>query len=392
MKSSALQILRISILAIGTMLTMKATSADADTDTKAAAIKRAADEAILPVMKAHAIPGMSIGIFANGKQYVFNYGLASKSDSKPVTDTTLFEIGSISKTFIASMTTLAQGRGKLALTDTVADHLASLKGSSFGETTLLSLGTHTTGGLPQQVPDEVSNNEQLISYLKNWKPDHPQGQYRTYSNVSIGLLGVIAAQSLQQPTATIMQEQIFPALNMKNSYIVVPDSKRADYAQGYKQDDTPVRLKDDVLSAEAYGVKTTASDLVQFIKANIGEMKLTPEFALALKNTHTGYFKAGGMTQSLVWELYPYPTDIAAVIEGSTDHMARDATPVKEITPPMIPGTNVFIHKTGATNGFGAYIAFVPEKKMGIVILANKNYPSAVRIKTAQKILGQLGL
>lgn len=390
MKSSALKILRISILAIGSMLAITATSADVD--TKAAAIKRAADEAILPVMKAHAIPGMSIGIFANGKQYVFNYGLASKSEGKPVTDTTLFEIGSISKTFIASMTTLAQGRGKLALTDTVADHLPSLKGSSFGETTLLSLGTHTTGGLPQQVPDEVSNNEQLISYLKNWKPDHPQGQYRTYSNVSIGLLGVIAAQSLQQPTATIMQEQIFPALNMKNSYIVVPDSKRADYAQGYKQDDTPVRLKDDVLSAEAYGVKTTTSDLVQFIQANIGEMKLTPEFALALKNTHTGYFKAGGMTQSLVWELYPYPTDVAAVIEGSNDHMARDATPVTKITPPMIPGKNVFIHKTGATNGFGAYIAFVPEKKMGIVILANKNYPSAVRIKTAQEILGQLGL
>ncbi|MFZ6759447.1 class C beta-lactamase [Undibacterium sp. Ji50W] len=360
--------------------------------TKADAVKRVADEAILPIMKAHAIPGMTVGIVANGRQYVFNYGLASKSEGTPVTDATLFEIGSISKTFVATMATLAQGRGKLALTDTVADHIPSLKGSSFGETTLLSLGTHTTGGLPQQVPDEVSSNEQLITYLKNWKPDHPQGQYRTYSNVSIGLLGVIAAQSLQQPTAAIMQEQIFPAFSMKNSFIVVPDSRRVDYAQGYKQDDTPVRLKDNVLSAEAYGVKTTASDLVQFIKANIGEMNLTPEFALALKNTHTGYFKAGGMTQSLVWELYPYPTDVAAVIEGSTDHMARDATPVKKITPPMIPDANVFIHKTGATNGFGAYIAFVPEKKMGIVILANKNYPSAVRIKIAQQILGQMGL
>ncbi|MBI1772209.1 MAG: beta-lactamase [Burkholderiales bacterium] len=386
MKSIALQFLQVSLLSIGTMFNLTATSAEVDT------VKRATDEAILPIMKTYAIPGMAVGIFVDGKQYVFNYGLASKSEKTAVTDNTLFEIGSISKTFIATMTTLAQGRGKLALTDKVADHLPNLKGSSFGETSLLSLATHTTGGLPQQVPDEVTNDEQLTTYLKNWKPEHSEGHYRTYSNISIGLLGVITARSLQQPFATIMQEQIFTTFGMTNSYITVPDSKRADYAQGYKKDDTPVRLREDVLSTEAYGVKTTASDLVQFIKANIGEMKLTPEFALALKNTHTGYFKAGGMTQSLVWELYPYPTDTAAVIEGSSTHMAFDATPVEKITPLMIPGTNVFIHKTGATSGFGAYIAFVPEKKMGIVILANKNYPSQVRIEAAQQILRQVGM
>lgn len=386
MKPLALQFLRICILSIVAMFNMTAMGTETDS------VKSIVDQAIRPVMEAHAIPGMAVGLVVNGKQYVFNYGLASKSENTPVTDATLFEIGSISKTFTATMASLAEGRGKLALTDKVADHITNLKGTSFGDTTLLSLATHTTGGLPLQVPDEVSNDEQLITYLKNWKPAHPDGQYRTYSNISIGLLGVISAKSLQQPFATLMQEQIFPAFGMTNSYITVPDAKRTNYAQGYKKDDTPVRVRDDVLSTEAYGVKTTASDLVQFIKANIGDIKLTPEFALALKNTHTGYFKAGRMTQSLVWELYPYPADIAALIEGSSEHMTFDATPVEKIAPPMKPQANVFIHKTGATSGFGAYIAFVPEKKMGIVILANKSYPSAVRIKTAQKILAQLSL
>ncbi|MFZ6677840.1 class C beta-lactamase [Undibacterium sp. Tian12W] len=386
MKSVALHFYQISILFIAAMFSLTATSAETDK------LKRVVDEVILPVQEKNAIPGMAVGIFVNGKQYVFNYGLASRAGNVPVTNNTLFEIGSISKTFIATMTTLAQGRGKLALNDKVADHIASLKGSQFGETSLLSLATHTTGGLPQQVPDEVTSDEQLITYLKNWKPDHIQGTYRTYSNISIGLLGVIAAQSLQQPFATIMHEQIFPTLGMNNSYIVVPESKRADYAQGYKKDDTPVRMSEDVLSTEAYGVRTSASDLVQFIRANLGQMELPPEFAAALKNTHTGYFKAGGMTQSLVWELYPYPTDIAALITGSSQHMAFDATPVTKITPPFIPGKNVFIHKTGATGGFGAYIAFVPARNMGIVILANKNYPNQMRIETAQKILKQLGM
>ncbi|MFZ3001837.1 MAG: class C beta-lactamase [Undibacterium umbellatum] len=386
MKSSVLQALRTSIFFSCTMFSLSAMSAEIDS------IKRTVDAAVLPVKDTYAIPGMAVGIYVNGQQYVFNYGLASRADNAPVNDATLFEIGSISKTFTATMATLAQQRGKLALNDKVSDHLVSLKGSSFGDTTLLSLATHTTGGLPLQVPEAVKNDEQLMTYLKSWKPANVQGTHRTYSNISIGLLGVIAAQSLQQPAVNIMQEQIFPAFGMKSSYLLVPDNKRADYAQGYKKDDTPVRMRDDVLSVEAYGVRTTASDLVQFIKANIGEMKLAPEFAQALKNTHTGYFKAGGMTQSLIWELYPYPAEMAALFEGSSERMVFEATPVDKITPPMAAGANVFIHKTGATSGFGAYIAFVPHKKMGIVILANKNFPGKARIETAQKILAQLGM
>ncbi|MFZ6874932.1 class C beta-lactamase [Undibacterium sp. Di27W] len=384
MTSPAMQYLRIGVLLGSAILSLPAASAEVDT------VKRATDAAILPVMKTHDIPGMAVGIFVDGKQYVYNYGLASRAENKAVTNATLFEVGSISKTFAATMATLAQVRGKLALSDKVADHIDSLQGSAFGETTVISLATHTTGGLPLQVPDEVNSDEQLMTYFKNWKPAHDQGLYRTYSNLSAGVLGVIAAKSLQQPFATVMQEQIFPAFGMHNSYMVVPEAKWADYAQGYKKDDTPVRLRDDVLSIEAYSVKTTASDLLQFIKANVGEMKLSPEFAQALNDTHTGYFKAGRMTQSLMWELYPYPANMSALLEGSSDRMVFEATPVQKIKPLIASQTKVFIHKTGATSGFGAYIAFIPHKKMGIVILANKSYPNAARIKIAQEILGEL--
>ena len=154
----------------------------------------------------------------------------------PVTDETIFEIGSISKTFTATLATHAEATGKLKLTDTAAKYLPELSGTDFGNLQLFHLGTHTVGGIPLQVPDEVQTREQLLEYLRTWKPAYKTGTMRTYANPSIGALGWITAKSLGQDFSTAMTQTIFQPLGLTSTYLSIPAQKMSSYAWGYNND------------------------------------------------------------------------------------------------------------------------------------------------------------
>ncbi|MFZ0517909.1 MAG: serine hydrolase, partial [Acidobacteriaceae bacterium] len=138
-------------------------------------IKTTVDAAVQPVMAKYGIPGMAVGITVAGKSYVFTYGVASTATRQPVTRDTLFEIGSISKTFTATLASYAQVMGNLSLADKTCKYLPALQGAPFGNVSLLNLGTHTPGGLPLQVPENIKNNDELMRYFKDWRPAYPPG-------------------------------------------------------------------------------------------------------------------------------------------------------------------------------------------------------------------------
>lgn len=347
-------------------------------------------EAAHTLMQQNGIPGLAIAITVDGKQHFFNYGVASKKTQQKVTRDTLFEIGSISKTFTATLASYAQATGRLALTDPPAKHLPPLEGSAFGnKTTLMHLGTHTAGGFPLQVPDAVQTTGQLFDYLRAWQPQYPAGTRRTYANPSIGMLGLIAAKSLDMPFEEAMAQHVFRPLGLRHTTLDVPAAQMASYAQGYTKTDAPIRLRGGVLGAEAYGVRTSARDLIRFVEANLRGPGTTP-LQRAIEATHTGYFRARALTQDLVWEQYPYPVTLPVLLEGNGDKMAYETQDVTAIDPPQPPQQAVWINKTGSTNGFAAYVAFVPAKKIGIVVLANKNVPIAPRVRLAYEILEKL--
>lgn len=110
----------------------------------------------------------------------------------------------------------------------------------------------------------------------------------------------------------------------------------------------------------------------------------------AIAATHRGYYKVGDMTQGLGWEFYPYPIELDRLLAGNSPKIILEANEITRLNPPLLQPGDVLINKTGSTSGFGAYVAFVPTKGIGIVMLANKNYPIPARVKAAHQVLTAL--
>ncbi|MGV0808836.1 class C beta-lactamase [Mycolicibacterium setense] len=361
------------------------TTASASPDALAAGV----DRAFRPLMAQYDIPGMSIAVTVNGHQRYFNFGVADRQRGTPVTPDTLFEIGSVSKTFTATLASYAQALGRISLTDHPSVWMPKLAGSAIDKADLLNLGTFTAGGLPLQFPSDVTDDAQMQTYFQQWQPDAAPGQQRRYSNPSIGLLGHLAALAMNRDFSDLVEGEIFPELQLHHSYIRVPQSQMENYAWGYNADNQPIRVNPGVFDAEAYGVKSSAADLLRFVETNIAPNDLEAPMRDAVQGTHVGYFKVGDMVQGLGWEQYSYPATLDRLLAGNSTTMAMQPNPATPLsTQPS--STPTLFNKTGSTDGFGAYAVFVPDERIGLVMLANKNYPITARVTVAHAVLQQL--
>jgi beta-lactamase class C len=350
-------------------------------------LRAVVDASVKPLMQQQSIPGLVVGVLQDGKTQYFNYGVANQDVRQPVSENTLFEIGSVSKTFTATLAGYAVATGQLTLSAPASQYLPALRGSAFEHISVLNLGTYSAGGLPLQFPREADNTQHMISYFQHWTPAFTPGTQRLYSNPSLGLFGYLAAHSLKQPFDQAMEKTLLPKLGLKHTFVTVPKSQMNLYAQGYGKDGKPVRVGPGAMDSEAYGIKTSASDLLHYVHVNLDPTHLEKALQEAITHTHTGYYTVNGMTQGLGWEMYPYPIPLDALVNGNSTQMAMEPHPVKWLTPAHPPRAGMLINKTGSTSGFGAYVAYVPSKGLGVVILANKNYPNGERVKVAHAIL-----
>lgn len=348
------------------------------------------ERTVTPLMNAQAIPGMAVAVIYQGQPHYFTFGKADVAANKPVTPQTLFELGSISKTFTGVLGGDAIARGEIALGDPVAKYWPELTGKQWQGIRMLDLATYTAGGLPLQVPDEVTDTASLLRFYQNWQPQWKPGTTRLYANASIGLFGALAVKPSGMSYEQAMTTRVFKPLKLDHTWINVPKAEEAHYAWGYREGKA-VHVSPGMLDAGAYGVKTNVKDMASWVIANMKPDSLqAPSLKQGIALAQSRYWRVGAMYQGLGWEMLNWPVDAKTVVGGSDNKVALAPLPVAEVNPPAPPVKASWVHKTGSTGGFGSYVAFIPEKQLGIVMLANKSYPNPARVEAAYRILDAL--
>ncbi|MFD2249829.1 beta-lactamase class C [Pseudochelatococcus lubricantis] len=352
-------------------------------------VRATVDAVIKPLMAEHDLPGLSVAILHDGKRHVFHYGVASRKTRSPVNDKTLFEIGSLSKPFTGTLLARLEAEGLVDLSASAQTLLPEIAGSPIGGASLLDLHTYVAGGLPLQFPAGVDKTN-FAKFFRSFKPTAKIGASRLYSNPSIGLSGYLAAVTAGQPFSTLLTGKVLAPLKLEDTFLKVPANRMANYAQGYTRDNAPVRVSPGLFDHEAYGVKTTASDLLRFVEASVNPAGLGSDLETALVAARTGVYRVGSMHQGLGWELYRAPARSAELLQGADPAFVLEPNAVERPEAPVTGAAVGTVSKTGSTLGFGAYALFQPARGTAIVILANRFWANPARIEAAYAILDRI--
>jgi len=187
--------------------------------------------ALTAAMTATGTPGAALGILADGREEHATFGMDRIDGGVPVTRDTLFQIGSITKTFTATAVMHLVDEGALDLDATVRTYLPGFRLENedvAARVTLRHLLTHTGGWWGDLFIDTGDGDDAIAEYVDRWMPTLPQhtplGMYVNYNNAGFTLLGRLIEVATDQEFRAALQalvldyelhplpEQVRPAL------------------------------------------------------------------------------------------------------------------------------------------------------------------------------------
>jgi CubicO group peptidase (beta-lactamase class C family) len=294
--------------------------------------------------------GVIIGVIDSGKTYTYSYGETIKHNSKLPNADNFFEIGSITKTFTATLLAYYVNEGKVKLTDPIIKYLPDSVAANpeLRAITLLELSNHTSGlaRLPDNLvphaadplnPYKDYTKELLYAYLKTCKLESKPGEKYAYSNLAVGLLGNILETINGEPYSQMVREVISKPLAMFSTDQYLNPLLAPRFVQVYNAGGQPTEPWDFDVLAACGALRSTLNDMLLYAKANLhpGTDKLSKAIALTHKVTFSKDVKIG-----LAWHII------------------------------TVNGVEYYYHN-GITNGSNCFMAFNPEKNIAVVVLSN---------------------
>jgi serine-type D-Ala-D-Ala carboxypeptidase/endopeptidase len=285
--------------------------------------------------------GLAIGVVRKGERSVFTFGTA-KTDS-------LFEIGSITKTFTGLALAQMIEQGKVKPETTVRELLPAgiVKKPEGAEITLIDL-TAQDSGLPRlpdnMTPADVNNPyvdydaAKLYAFMGKHGVARPADAKFLYSNLGVGLLGHALSLRAGKPYAQLIKEEITDPLGMKDTVITLPPSQQSRFIQGYSADRRAVHSWELDALAGAGAIRSTAGDMVTYLEAQLHPEKAPARLRAAIVRSQT--------------------------IQGDT--------PMGKIAFNWLQNARNgdFLHD-GGTAGFSSFAFFNPKEDFGAIVLVN---------------------
>ena len=285
--------------------------------------------------------GVAIGIWRDTERQIMTYGVA-RPDS-------LFEIGSISKTFTGLLLARMVAEGKARYDEPVRQLLprGTVAKPQGPEITLFDLATHRSG-LPRMPanfrPIDRTNPyadydaPKLYAYLKAHGVAKPASPEYRYSNLGLGLLGQALADRAGKSYTEHLHDQITAPLGLADTTVHLSPGQQQRFLQGHNEKNLPVHAWDLDALAGAGAIRSSAGDMLTYLAANLHPERHPPLQAALASSHQLRANAAGGSHIALAWHYSP-----------------EDAA----------------YYHSGATAGFTSYAAFSPQADTAIVVLTN---------------------
>lgn len=306
-------------------------------------------------------PGLMIGISRNGERSFYSYGYADTAGKKVFGPGTIFEIGSITKTFTANLLLQLNAKGIISIEKSLADYVpgANANDTVLSKILLKQIASHTSGlprlpagldnveGYSMMQPYANYKREQLYPFLIQLKKATP-GSY-LYSNLGFGILATLMEDATQTSFESLLATYIWTPLGMENSY-VNEKLTQGDTATGYFYGRPAYYWKFDCM-AGAGAIKSNATDLLKWLDAHIstGHSQLATAIKLSTEPRFTvnetmqlgyGWHTLENLKHRLTWH-------------------------------------------NGGTYGFSTFAAFEPVTRNSIVLVSNSSGVNATLDKLA---------
>jgi len=240
------------------------------------------DALVQPYMENRIFQSTSLGISLKGITWIRHYGKLSEANPVPAKDDTIYEIGSVTKVFTALLLADAvKNRGSFELDQTIGPYVPGLQESNpdvASKVTLKHLSQHMSG-LPR-MPDNIlptdPNNpfagydqKLLHKFLETVKLTNAPGKKNEYSNLAVGLLGDILASEFNTDYQTLVQQRIFDPLKMTESGVSLSESSSRRLAPPHNSALVEDHVWDFDALAGAGSIRSTVTDMLRFIQANL---------------------------------------------------------------------------------------------------------------------------